>query len=310
MKKGYLLVAAALVGVLSHAAPEGEDFAGRWDLTLNDGVSSLPSWIEISLAGTRPAATFVGRWGNARPLPAIEISGRHIRFTSPRREEGGKEDMVFDGALSGGRLEGTANGPDGKTWKWSGVRAPRLETPSAVRWGQPAVLFNGHDLSGWHLRVPDAHNGWDVSGGILETHPPSADLVSDSQFTDFKLHIEFNCPKGCNSGVYLRGRYEVQVEDDSLKAPVNCRTGGIYGFLAPHPEMPRRPGEWQSFDVVLIGRRVTVAQNQVTIIDNQEIPGITGGALDSREGQPGPIFLQGDHGPVSYRNIVITPALP
>ena len=217
--------------------------------------------------------------------------------------------MVFDGLLSSGRIEGTANGPDGKTWKWTAVRR-RVWDGRAGWLGEPIVLFNGRDLSGWRLRFPEVHNGWGVAEGALEAHPPSADLVGDRQFTDFKLHIEFNCPKGCNSGVYLRGRYEVQIEDDSLKAPVNCRMGGIYGFLAPKPEMPRRPGEWQSYDVVLIGRRVTYAQNSVTIIDGEEIPGITGGALDSREGLPGPIFLQGDHGRVSYRNIVATPAMP
>ncbi len=309
MKLNYLF-AAALVGTLAHAATGTADFAGRWDLTLNDGVKDLPSWIEISSNGAQPAASFVGRWGNARPLPRIEITGSRIQFVSPKREEGGKDDMVFEGSISSGRIEGTANGPDGKSWKWTAVRAPLLDRTAPVRWGEPVVLFNGRDLSGWHLRFPEVHNGWGVAEGVLETHPPSADLVSDRQFTDFKLHIEFNCPKGCNSGVYLRGRYEVQIEDDSLKAPLNCRMGGVYGFLAPKPEMPRRPGEWQSYDVVLIGRRVTVAQNGVTIIDGQEIPGITGGALDSREGLPGPIFLQGDHGPVSYRNIVVTPAIP
>jgi hypothetical protein len=108
--------------------------------------------------------------------------------------------------------------------------------------------------------------------------------------------------------VYLRGRYEVQIEDDSSKEPPSHHMGGIYGFLAPEPELPKKPGEWQSFDITLIGRTVTVAQNGRTIIDRREIPGITGGAIDSHEDLTGPIFLQGDHGSLSFRNIVIVPA--
>jgi hypothetical protein len=285
-------------------------FAGRWDITLSDGAKEFPSWIEIAANDGKPAASFVGRWGNARPLPRIEIAGNEIEFVSPKREEGGKEDMLFKGHLADGRIQGTANGPDGNQWSWIAVPAPGLGRSSASRWGEPIVLFNGWDLTGWRLRFPDAQNGWTVEQGILQNHPPSADLVTEQQFTDFKLHIEFNCPKGCNSGVYLRGRYEVQIEDDSTKAPATCHMGGIYGFLAPAPEMPRRPGEWQSYDVVLVGRHVSVAQNGVAIITDREIPGITGGALDSREALAGPIFLQGDHGSVSFRNIVVTPALP
>ena len=305
-----MFLAAALAVMPASAASISGGFAGRWDLTLSDGVRELPSWIEIVQGGGPPTARFVGRWGNARPLPRVEIAGDRIEFVSPKREEGGKEDMVFKGWLEHGRITGVANGPDGTTWTWAGVRAPDLSRAGAPRWGEPVTLFNGRDLANWHVRAPELKNGWSVAQGDLENHPPSADLVSQRQFTDFKLHIEFDCPKGCNSGVYLRGRYEVQIEDDSLKAAEIFRMAGIYGFLAANPQMPRRPGAWQSYDVTLVGRRVTVAQNGVTVIDNQEIPGITGGALDSREAEPGPIFLQGDHGSVSFRNIVVTPALP
>jgi len=104
------------------------------------------------------------------------------------------------------------------------------------------------------------------------------ELISNAKFEDFKLHVEFNCAKGSNSGVYLRGRYELQIEDDPQPEGPTMRTGGVYGFLAPSPEQPRRPGEWQTYDIRLIGRVVTVVQNGQTIIDRQEIPGITGGA--------------------------------
>jgi hypothetical protein len=134
-------------------------------------------------------------------------------------------------------------------------------------------------------------------------------LINDSKFEDFKLHVEFNCGTNSNSGLYLRGRYEVQIETDSIEEPPSHHMGGVYGFLAASPELPRKPGEWQSFDITLVGRSITVVQNGQTIIDNKEIPGITGGALDSHEELPGPIYLQGsEKGRVAYRSIIITPA--
>ena len=151
-------------------------------------------------------------------------------------------------------------------------------------------------------------NQWVVENGVLRSPKSGSNLVSEQKFTDFKLHIEFRCPKGSNSGVYLRGRYEVQIEDNFGRQPEKHLMGSIYGFLTPSEMAAKEAGEWQSYDITLIGRRVNVVANGKTIICNQEIPGITGGALDSREGEPGPIYLQGDHGPIEYRNIIITPA--
>ena len=208
----------------------------------------------------------------------------------------------------GGQISGTVNGPDGTPWSWKAVRAPSLKPGAAPAWGEPIPLFDGRDMSQWRIRDAAGPNGWKIEAGTLTNHPRSTDLVNSRQFGDFKLHIEFNCPPGCNSGVYLRGRYEVQIEDDSIKEPPSHHTGGIYGFVAPSPELPRIPGQWQSFDITLIDRRVTVVQNGTTIIKNAEIPGITGGAIDSHEELAGPIMLQGDHGSLSFRNIVVTPA--
>ena len=170
-------------------------------------------------------------------------------------------------------------------------------------------LFNGKDLGGWRLTDPGAANPWRVEGGTLVSPGGGADLVSDRTFGDFKLHVEFNCAAGANSGVYLRGRYEVQVEDEAAPDAPERRLGGIYGFLAPSIPAARRPGTWRAYDITLVGRRVTVVLDGVTLIDDQEIPGITGGALDSHEALPGPIYLQGSEpGRVDYRNITVTPA--
>ena len=284
-------------------------FLGRWDLTLKTPLRDYPSWLEITQENGQLRARMVSRWGHARPLPKIEISNDRITFVSPKEEEERKDDMVFEGKLSGHTLEGTTTGPDGTPWQWTGESAPSLIRKSEPRWGKSMQLLNGRDLSGWKMSDPASTVTWKVENGTLVSPGRGPELISDAKFEDFKLHIEFNCAPGSNSGIYLRGRYELQIEDDPEPEGPTMRTGGVYGFLAPSPEQPRRPGEWQTYDITLVGRVVTVVQNGQTIIDQQEIAGITGGALDSHEALPGPIYLQGGEvGHVAYRNIRITPA--
>jgi hypothetical protein len=286
-----------------------QSFLGRWDLTLKTPVREAPSWLEITQENGQLKARMVSRWGHARPLPKCEFSNGEITFVSPKEDEERKDDMVFVGKLSGKTLVGTTTGPDGTQWTWTGERAPSLKRASAPKWGTPIPLFNGKDLSGWTPSDPKTTPAWTVENGVLVSPGHGPELISNSKFEDFKLHVEFNCAKGSNSGVYLRGRYELQIEDDPEPEGPTMRTGGIYGFLSASPEQPRRPGEWQTYDITFVGRMVTVVQNGQTIIDNQEIPGITGGALDSHEGLPGPIYLQGSEaGHVAFRNITITPA--
>jgi hypothetical protein len=286
-----------------------QSFLGRWDLTLKTPLREYPSWLEITQEDGQLKARMVSRWGHARPLPKIELSNGRITFVSPKEEEDRKDDMVFEGKLSGKTLVGTTTGPDGTPWQWTGERAPSLKGTSAPKWGKPIQLFDGKDLSGWKMSDPSATPTWKVEGGTLVSPGHGPELISNAKFQDFKLHVEFNCAPGSNSGVYLRGRYELQIEDDPEPEGPTMRTGGVYGFLAPSPEQPRRPGVWQTYDITLIGRVVTVVQNGQTIIDKQEIPGITGGALDSHEALPGPIYLQGgEAGHVAFRNITITPA--
>jgi beta-glucosidase len=178
-----------------------------------------------------------------------------------------------------------------------------------VRRGDPIRLFNGKDIAGWTMANATARP-WHVTGGTLVSAGGGADLQTVADYSDFSLHIEFNCAPGSNSGVYLRGRYEVQIEDDAEPEGPSARTAGIYGFIAPVVPAPRTPGVWHAYDITLIGRRVTVVLDGTILIDHEEIPGITGGALDSHEGLPGPILLQGSEmGQVAYRNIVLTPLL-
>jgi hypothetical protein len=306
---GFLTAAYSENAPSSGATASVKPFLGRWDLTLKSPDHQYPSWLEIRQVDGKLTAQMVSRWGNARPLPRIEISNGHLTFVSPKEEEDRKDDMVFAGRLVGNTLSGTTTGQDGTPWQWTGQRAPALHRTSPPKWGKPIQLFNGNDLSGWKMSDPSAKAAWKVENGTLVSPGHGPEIISDSKFQDFKLHIEFNCPPNANSGVYVRGRYEVQVETNSIQEPPSHHTGGVYGFLAASPEMPRKPGEWQSFDITLVGRWITVVQNGQTIINDQEIPGITGGALDSHEEFPGPIYLQGsEDGRVAYRNIVITPA--
>lgn len=282
---------------------------GKWDLTLKAPDHDYPSWLELHEKNGEVYAWFVGRWGNARPLPKIDFTPGHVTFVSPKEEESTKTDVVFQGSLRGSTLSGTITGMDGATWKWTGVRAPKLARPRAEPdWGDPIELFNGKDLSGWHMSSPGPPV-WTVESGKLVSPGNGPELISNAKFQDFKLHVEFNCGVNANSGVYLRGRYEVQIETESQAEPASHHTGGVYGFLAPEPELERQPDVWQSFDITLIGRHVTVVQNGKTVIADREIPGITGGAVDSHEAEPGPIYLQGsEKGHVRFGKIEITPA--
>ena len=302
------LIRAQVAGSGGGTSSSVGPFLGRWDLTLKTPDRDYPSWLEIRQEDGMLKAQMVGRWGNARPLPKVEISDGQLTFVSPKDEEGSKTDLVFQGRVTGKTLTGTVNGPDGKTWQWIGVKAPGLGKTGTLKWGKPIQLFNGKDLTGWKMSA-SGPPVWTVKDGILVSPGNGPELISDAKFQDFKLHIEFNCGKDANSGVYVRGRYEVQIESESQAEPASHHTGGVYGFLVPSPELPRAPDVWQTFDITLIGRKVTVVQNGTTVIDSQEIPGITGGAVDSHEEMPGPIYLQGsEKGHVAFRNIVITPS--
>jgi hypothetical protein len=310
MRRVILGIAFVLVGSLAQAQGDAgaKPFLGRWDLTLKSADHEYPSWLELSEDGGKLTARMVGRWGNARPLPKVQISGGSLTFVSPKDEEGSKADLVFHGALTEGKLSGTVNAPDGGTWQWVGERAPTLYRMRPPRWGTPVPLFNGKDLTGWKMDKPGPPE-WTVKDGTLIKPPDGPELISDRPVNDFKLHLEFNCGKDSNSGVYLRGRYEVQIETESQAEPPSHHTGGVYGFLAPTPEQPRRADVWQTYDITLIGRKVTVVLNGKTVIDDKEIPGITGGALNSQEDRAAPIYLQGsEKGHVAFRNIVLTPA--
>jgi 3-keto-disaccharide hydrolase len=202
--------------------------------------------------------------------------------------------------------------------------------------GKP--LFNGKDLSGWRLRNPKAaeRSKWEVVGGVgLKEGMPGqfapkqgkgvllngkdghgVDLLSEEQHGDCELYLEFNVPKGSNSGVYFMGQYEVQILDSFGKKDLkygDC--GGIYNTAPPRTNASKAPGEWQSFHVffraprfesgkkVAPARFIKVIHNGTVIHENVDVKGPTTASLGGTEKPTGPLLLQGDHGPVAFRNI-------
>ncbi len=319
----YRSIAGAAL-LLSAALLSGKDnpFVGRWDLTITSNGATYPDWIEVTDENGAPKVQVQLRTGNVHPLDA-KMEGNKLIVTVPAPNDapGSVPAGSWELTARGDKISGVQKVGSTDSGKVVGRRAPALKHAPPSAWSTPESLFNGKDLSGWEAlnntpaTVTYPKNNWTVKNGELTNLTRGANLRTTRTFDDFKLHIEFNVPQGENSGVYLRGRYETQVglgggpnaptpKSSTNKAP---SVGSIYGFLKFPLSSPVLADTWQSYDITLVGRYVTVILNQVKGIDNQEIPGITGGAMDSDEGKPGPIYLQGDHhGGVRYRNITIS----
>ena len=302
----WMLAAMALRGPGTAAAQipkEALPLVGAWDITIHTSHGDAYSWQEVERSGATLVGRFVGRFGSARPISKIEFLNGGLHFGVPRQYEA--HDLEFTGKPATDGLAGSATGYDDGPATWTARRAPRLARTRPPVWGEPIKLFNGTSLDGWQIQ--GGENRWVVVDNVLVNMRDGGNLVSTAKFDDFKLHAEFRYPPKSNSGIYLRGRYEIQIDDGGPNLTVQS-SGAVYGFFAPCVYVAKRPGEWQTFDITLVGRMVTVVFNGETVIDRQTIPGITGGALDADEGSPGPIMIQGDHGRIDFRNVTITPA--
>lgn len=293
--------------LIAQTAPEDSDSViGRWNLTLQKNGGEYPSWLEVNRSGfNRLTGYFVGIEGSARPVSEIRYSDTRdvYYFAIPPQWKRSGDDLYFEFSPVNGGLNGI-QAEDGDTLSWTAVRAPDLRRDKPPVWGEPVDLL---DDAMSHWIIPE-NNRFRMDGGILVNEAVGGNLITNETFDDFKLHVEFRYPEGSNSGIYLRGRYEVQIMDNYGEEPSSLTIGGIYGFIEPTVNAAKEADEWQTLDITLAGRYVTIVLNGTEIICNRPIPGITGGALDGNEGQPGPIMLQGDHGPVDFRKIVITPA--
>ncbi len=307
---------------LAQSSRDGSEVIGRWNLTVviedeelerlglfRHGLmdtEGFPGWLEVRRSGfSTLIGYYVGYEGSARPISEVHFSveDQKYHFTIPPQWMD-IPDIYFEFTLENDKLTGYKV-LDGNTLHWTGVRAPDLTREEPPIWGTPKNLLDDN-MSRWI--IPE-NNKFRMIDGVLVNEEVGGNLVTKEKFDDFKLSIEFRYPEGSNSGVYLRGRYEVQIEDNYGRDTDDLIIGGIYGFIEPSVNAARKAGEWQTYEITLVGRHVTVVHNGIEIISNRPIPGITGGSLDSNEGEPGPIMLQGDHGPVDFRKIVITPAI-
>ncbi|HDZ05492.1 hypothetical protein LCGC14_0071420 [marine sediment metagenome] len=219
-----------------------------------------------------------------------------------------------------GTMTGPAWGSTGEEISYfTGTRMPAVGPApdlKALKYGKSIKLFNGKDLTGWRTIDPKSPNGFKVVNGTMQNDPVQPEngehiyygnLRTDQEFEDFNLKLEVNVPKGNNSGIYLKGLYEIQVVDSYGLELDSHNMGALYSRVTPSENAEKPAGEWQTLDITLVDRHVTVVLNGKKIIDNAAVEGPTGGAISSDVFAPGPIYLQGDHGNVAYKNIVLTP---
>jgi len=303
-----LFVLAGLAATLCLAGDS--DFNGRWDIRVPKEPRARAWWLEVSGAGTPGIkGNFVGfTGGNTDPIPQIAIKDGVLHFSADRGQGQKKVHLAYTAKIVSGKLEGEMNNGTTKL-EFSGVRAPEINEHDDGTWkeGKPIDLFNGKDLGGWHGMVPGLALGWTVENGALSNAPAANNLVSDQRFWNFKIHVECKLSADTNSGIGLRGRYEVQILDDFGKPPDTHGNGALYSRILPTMNASKKPGEWQSYDIRLVGRDVTVVLNDHKIIDHKHIDGLTAIAQSPDEGEPGPIILQGDHKHVEIRKVVLTP---
>jgi hypothetical protein len=338
--KSRNLIAALLMVVISGLSIQSmakeesaEPFLGMWALTL-DYDNNSAGWLEVKQEKKYLDAHMLWRWASVEPVEYALVTGDQLLLVrgndiAMKKEDGSKRKLHpvywFEVFLnSDDRIEGVANFPnkDGlgvETVSFTGKRIPpEGEAPKLKKsmFGDPVELFSGKDLDNWELAEKGAVSGWKSVDGVMvnkpvqtsgKAHIQYGNLRTKDCFEDFNLKLEVNVPKGSNSGVYLRGIYEVQVMDSYGKELDPHNMGALYSRITPSETAEKPAGEWQKMDITLYKRHLTVKLNGKTIIDNKPVKGVTGGALTSDQFSPGPILLQGDHGKVSYRNIVLTP---
>ncbi len=297
----------------STLALSAQSIEGRWDITITNGDKKIPSWLEVNHSGNKYLnGRFVGSGGSARPISRVNFKDNKMSFAIPPQWDKEDKDLVVEADLKDEMLMGTMNQPNGEIVNFVGVKAPKLIKSTESVFGKPVAIFNGKNLDGWKTISredrTEKESQWIVENGVMKSPKSGANIRTIKTFGNFKLHVEFRVPAGSNSGVYLRGRYEAQITDGFGVEPSVGELGGIYGFIKPLEMTAKKASEWQSYDITLVGRIVTLMLNGKTIIYKNEIPGITGGAIDSNESEAGPIMFQGDHGPIEFRNITIAMA--
>jgi len=288
-------------------------FLGRWDFNVTATNDVGANWLGVYEKEARPEVWFQPVGGHVAPVEDVRIDGSHMTLVvSPATAK--TPATIWELEAAGGKITGVQKRGE-KTVSLAGVRAPDLKRPAPAAWSNPEPLFNGRNLDGWEPIGSPANNHWAVREGLLVNEEHGVNIKTTRRFDDFRLHFEVSCPERANSGFYLRGRYEVQVSTGPEGARAGGRGGNVppnrsmarcMGVLRPARKCPRPADGWDIFDITLVGRTVTIIRNGVKTIDARDIEGITGGALDASEGEPGPFYIQGDHtGGIRFRNITV-----
>lgn len=326
MKFAIALLLSISLSSLANAEPIPEELVGDWSLEIESGEAG---WLSVGESEGQPVVAMLVDVGSIRPLKGVKVEGGKIHIPLKKYRKGGKKGEIIRQTraevwVEEGKLRGViiTSFPDervevGDPFTGKAIppmpKAPDLEK---VSYAEPITLFNGRDLKGWRLRRPEKKDGWSVKDGLLMNETPKTDfsatgaygnLQTEGVFGDCKLHIEFLIGKERNSGIYVRGMYEAQVVDRDSRMQGLQGVGAVFGRVKPTKNAGLAGGEWQSYDITLVDRHITIVLNGEKVIDNQPVPGPTAGAMNTDPMAPGPIYLQGDHTSVKYRNIVLTP---
>ncbi len=320
----FLVTPLLVIGGPLQAADHA--LVGQWSLTL---PTQEAGWLSVRESGGKISAELMWGVGSARPIDRLEINDGMLVFTRPiRRPLAPKAEpatkyritMRADGDVLRCTMQAEPGGPP---QTFTGKRQPPMPPAPVlkrVKFGPPLTVFNGRDLTGWRVSHPAKQNGWSVRDGILCNDTPKTDfgaygeyanLRTDAEFEDFLLQLEYRLPAGAggNSGIYLRGLYEVQVTHRESSMQGINGPGAVFGRIKPTHNAGRPAGEWEKVEITLVDRHVSIVLNGERVIDNQPVEGCTGGALKSDVTAPGPIYLQGDHTAVQYRNMVLRPVV-
>jgi len=332
MKKLFVVIVAFfMAATISSAQNQSNGFLGMWNIEIEGGSVG---WLHVFENNDFLDARLLWQGGSVTPVQSVFMMDENTLMVMRVRQvsrdgENGEREMIIPHVLkitrNGDRINGVSLQPSrngmeaykSNFYGWKPADVPPKPALSDVKYGEPVKLFNGKNLEGWKLLNPNQANGFKVEDGVLTNDPVQKEgehisygnLRTDKEFEDFNLTLDVNIPAHSNSGVYLRGMYEVQVVDSYGKDLDSHNMGALYSRITPSEAAEKPAGEWQKMDITLYKRYLTVKLNGTTIIDNQPVYGPTGGAISADVYSPGPIYLQGDHGKVLYRNIVLTPIL-
>jgi len=320
------LMLFALIALTPKVRAADQDFNGRWDIQVHANPADFAQftttaawWLGITGAGTPDMKIqFVGSPdGSLDDITIAKFQNGVLHFTwkataryghTPNPNDHAEYDVKYVNGLLQGAVTSPATTP-ATHLTFTGYRSPEIDEHDDGSWskGKPIQLFDGKDLTGWTGVNSSKAEGWSVENGILKCAGQEDDLRTVAKYWNFELHVEYNLPANSNSGIGLRGRYEVQIASDYGRPPGMHGTGALYTRILPSLNAGKPPGEWQTYDIRLVGREVTTVLNGQKLYEKGVIDGLTGIAFDPFEGRPGPIELQGDHGGVEFRNVVLVP---